>query len=365
MILVIISDTQINKVNDSYHVLEAPLREIESIAKHFKKIYWIGYFNEKKIKSTRLPYEKNICLVPLKKSGGKSFLDKIYILLLLPYYLYKIYINLNKADVLHLRAPSLPAFLGLVLNLKFKINKGWIKYAGDWESSNVPKFYSFQRFLFKKYNRIKTTILSKESYENNLIYMHNPCFYKNDIKLRLINKTNKINIIFVGSLDNNKRPDLIVKILNSVKLQHKINEINFCGEGPLKEKMTILSAKSKYKINIHGSCSREKINKLYEFSHVLILLSKSEGFPKVIAEGALFGCIPIVTNLNGISNVIVNKENGYLLDQNDLKNELIQSLMEITNNKMIYEKMSANIRKILPLFTYEKFENNIIKTFLK
>ena len=37
-------------------------------------------------------------------------------------------------------------------------------------------------------------------------------------------------------------------------------------------------------------------------SHVLILLSKSEGFPKVIMEAEVFGCVPIISNFSGISS---------------------------------------------------------------
>ena len=50
-----------------------------------------------------------------------------------------------------------------------------------------------------------------------------------------------------------------------------------------------------------GLLNRKIFLKYILRSHILILLSKSEGFPKVIMEAAVFGCVPIVSNFDGIS----------------------------------------------------------------
>ena len=60
------------------------------------------------------------------------------------------------------------------------------------------------------------------------------------------------------------------------------------------------------KTNFLGWLNREELNHINSKSHILILPTFSEGFPKVVAEAACFGCIPIVTNIAPINQYIVH-----------------------------------------------------------
>ena len=68
-----------------------------------------------------------------------------------------------------------------------------------------------------------------------------------------------------------------------------------------------------------GLLNRKDIFKIYSQSHILILLSKTEGFPKVVAEAAVFGCVPVVSNFNGISEIIEHGNNGFIMNSFDSK----------------------------------------------
>ena len=69
-----------------------------------------------------------------------------------------------------------------------------------------------------------------------------------------------------------------------------------------------------------------KLRNLYDTHQIFVLPSYTEGFPKVIAEAASYGCVPIVTNIGSIGQYI-NKENGILLK--DLKTNLIISSIDL------------------------------------
>ena len=45
-----------------------------------------------------------------------------------------------------------------------------------------------------------------------------------------------------------------------------------------------------------------------------ILILESEGFPKVIMEAGVFGCVPIISNFSGISEVIKHGSEGFIMD---------------------------------------------------
>ena len=68
---------------------------------------------------------------------------------------------------------------------------------------------------------------------------------------------------------------------------------------------------SNVKIEFLGEVNKSSLNKIYEKCHILVLPSKSEGFPKVIAEAGAFGCVPVVSKVGSINHYI-NSNNGYL-----------------------------------------------------
>ena len=59
---------------------------------------------------------------------------------------------------------------------------------------------------------------------------------------------------------------------------------------------------------------RKDIFTIYSNSHILILLSKSEGFPKVIMEAGVFGCVPIVSKFSSASEIIKHGTDGFIMD---------------------------------------------------
>ncbi|RZK11913.1 MAG: glycosyltransferase, partial [Flavobacterium sp.] len=68
----------------------------------------------------------------------------------------------------------------------------------------------------------------------------------------------------------------------------------------------------KDKVTFHGFLGKEAVHALLAESHFFLLPSTaSEGFPKVIAEAASYGALPVVSDVGSISHYI-NDKNGYL-----------------------------------------------------
>ena len=117
------------------------------------------------------------------------------------------------------------------------------------------------------------------------------------------------------------------------------------------------------KISIMGSLNRNDIFKIYSESHVLILLSKSEGFPKVIMEAGVFGCVPIVSNFYGISETIEHGINGFIMDP-------YGSNYNYKDFKLLFEDLdslkacSMNIFKKSQSYSYEEYLQNIENAIL-
>lgn len=367
MVLLIISDTTILRKNEGSIVLEPPLREIESLSHNFSKIIWLGFKNSEQKDLCKSPSNSKFELVSMPKSGGNTFLAKIGILFNIISYSKTVYKYMKTADIVHFRMPSVPGIIGLIINLHFNKNKGWIKYAGAWVGYQ-PFGYNIQRHFLKYYKKLPVTILSKKHSNGHLHFIPNPCLNNVELKKNNIKGLNKdfngkVNLLFVGSLVPNKRPELLIKSYLKLKNHQNIGVLNIIGDGVSYEKINDLIKDNGDKIKLRGYCTRNEIDHYYSISHLLVCPSKSEGFPKVIAEGMSFGCVPVATALTGIKDLIKHKNTGWLLDEKDTLNNLNDSLKNLLNNKQLISLLSKNAVKDSRIFTYDKF-NKIIEKFI-
>ena len=163
-------------------------------------------------------------------------------------------------------------------------------------------------------------------------------------------------------MDTNKGYLQLVKALEEITSASWINEINFVG-GSDNDNFQKINTSNKLKIKYCGWLNREDLNIIYQKSHFIILPSISEGFPKVLAEAGAFGCIPIVSDLSPINQLIINDHNGFLLI--DLSIDSIKEcLLQIPVKKNHLKEISKNIIKISHQFTYRKYTENLQKVIL-
>lgn len=153
-------------------------------------------------------------------------------------------------------------------------------------------------------------------------------------------------ILFVGSLTQNKRVDLLIKSFGNIF--PIINNFSLCivGDGPEEQSLKELANKHlpKSRVKFTGSLSREEISNLMRESYILILPSINEGFGVVLIEALASGLPCIGANSGGIVDII-NEEVGILFSL-DNGHELENAILTLVKNEMIYEKMSKQARII-------------------
>jgi glycosyltransferase involved in cell wall biosynthesis len=100
-------------------------------------------------------------------------------------------------------------------------------------------------------------------------------------------------------------------------------------------------------------------------SHFFLLPSTNEGFPKVIAEAACYGTIPVVSNVSSIKHYL-NDSNGFVWDVNGLNSYGSLLINAIKSESKILKKKSAQIQRLAQMFTFEHYFNHLSKTvFIK
>jgi len=154
----------------------------------------------------------------------------------------------------------------------------------------------------------------------------------------------KPRVIFVGRIDENKGVEYLIKAFLQVRKNRKSASLLIVGDGPLKKKL-----ENKYgcitDIHFLGRIPHEEIPEYLAACDLFVLPSIFEGQGLVLMEALASGLPIIASNLSGISELIVDGENGMLTKAGD-ENELAEKIELILDDVKLQRKIiDNNIRK--------------------
>lgn len=141
-----------------------------------------------------------------------------------------------------------------------------------------------------------------------------------------------------------KRIHRIIEALSEIK-EYEV-EWTHIGDGveleKLKEKATSMLGEN-VKAVFKGYLSNDKVVSLYSMEnfHFFINVSETEGIPVSIMEALSCGIPVIATDVGGVSEMIFDKENGFLLDKDFRTEDLVNCFRKIHEfEQQEYEQMS-------------------------
>lgn len=359
--LLIISDTPMWQTTDGVKVFEPTLREVEWLAEMFDRITWIGYGHENAPQNfARSTFQPNINFIVLPYAvGGSSWLQKLKIIPFIPMMMVTILRQIRENSNIHTRGPSVPALLSILASYLDRSRTYWHKYAGNWKQDPAPWAYALQRFLLR-HNPHKVSVNGTWPGEPpTIINLENPCLTNQEFvagRESAAQKSNTgfLNLCFVGALKPAKGIHYFIQSLSLLTHKHKIGQVYIAGDGP--DRLTLQQEASSLPITVSflGNIKRGEINNVYRNSHIIVLPSATEGFPKVIAEAAAFGCIPIVSDVSSISQYVKNGINGLLLENTKPKT-IAKALDQLLYNDEIRKSMAIKLVDLAELFTYDRY----------
>lgn len=209
-----------------------------------------------------------------------------------------------------------------------------------------------------------TNILSKRLFDKSKLIVIPNAVTKSKYELDncLSNKFNKkqLNCFFVARFASNKGIHILIEAIRQLNLEgfEEVIYFNLAGTGPLYE-----TYKNKFNfenVNYLGNVDDEKLEELYLKNDLFVFPTLFEGMPTVILEAMSFGMPIISTNVGAVSE-LVNVNNGYLIEANDvflLKNAILDFKKLPLDKK---KEMSSNSYRIVNSnFTWEKVANKTI-----
>ena len=170
----------------------------------------------------------------------------------------------------------------------------------------------------------------------------------------------KLNIGFLGRLNQNKGIEDLVDSLNDINLDFYLVIGGFGSEdyiNYLKQKMNKnLTKRSKFLGYV------EDQSKFFESIDLFVFPSFSEGLGLVLLEAMSYQKICVTRNVEPM-NQFINRENGYLFNNNEeLMNCILEASKDI-NNKEIYYKKIENTKKVLEVYDIENVFPKILEVY--
>ena len=344
MNFVIITHVQHIKENSKYYGYAPYVREMNIWLHYVNEVTIVAPIETSKLDNIHLAYEhKNLKFKKVSTFNTTSFIHSLRTLFKLPSLLWTIFGAMKKADHIHLRCPGNMGLLGCLVQILFPNTPKTAKYAGNWDpNAKQPLTYKIQKWILNNTfltKNMQVLVYGKWERSSRNIKPFFTATYSEADKETILPRSLKqnINFVFVGTLSSGKRPLYAIQLVENLKKLGLDVQLSLFGDGVM----------------------RNELENYIDSNNLAALPSKSEGWPKVVAEAMFWGSLPLTTNVSCVNYMIGNGSRGKLLDLN-LEDDT-QLVFNILHNEAQYLKMCMEARDWSQHFTTAYFESEIVK----
>lgn len=368
MIFAIVTHAAHLSANNTLYSYGPYVREMNVWGKYVSEIFIVAPKMQNGKSEIDLMYEHPaISFQEIENFDAIGVRSKINTLFKIPKIIAQIFGAMRQADHIHLRCPGNMGLLGCFVQVFFPSKKKTAKYAGNWDrKSKQPFSYKLQKWI------LSNTFLTKNmqvlvygewpNQSKNIKPFFTATYHESDkIAVPIRNLQETIRFVFAGTLSPGKRPMYALQLVD--QLYKKGIEVCFdvYGEGVEREHLEayILENKLSEIVTLHGNQNEMTVRQAYQKAHFLVLPSKSEGWPKVVAEAMFWGCVPVSSAVSCVSNMLDNGNRGILLSLEIEKDRA--SIFDLLQNEQSYFEKSLAAENWSRQYTLDTFETEIKK----
>jgi glycosyltransferase involved in cell wall biosynthesis len=306
--------------------------------------------------------------------GSQAVLNAI---LKMPKISWQIFKAMQQADHIHLRCPGNIGLLGCLIQVLFPNKPKTAKYAGNWDpKTKQPWSYHLQKRILSNTlltRNMQVLVYGKwEGSTKNIKSFFTATYSEMEkVPIKPLDLKGKINFVFVGTLVSGKNPLYAIQLVESVyKKGYDVN-LDLYGEGTERKVLEHYIASNGLEkiIKLKGNQNQKVLTDAYQNSHFVLLPSKSEGWPKALAEGMFWGCVPIATPVSCVPFMLEYGERGILLEmtrelcsnwRSNLEQDL-QQLEAVINNETDFDTKRRKASDWSRKYTLDVFDSAIKK----
>lgn len=313
----------IHKKRGNQYFAYAPyVREMNVWAKFVKELVIVGAVEEKEFTAIDCAYHHNeIVFIPIDAIDVLNWKSRITTFFKLPRITWQIFKAMYQADHIHLRCPGNIGLIGCLVQVLFPFKSKTAKYAGNWDpKAKQPWSYRLQKWLLHNpYLTRNMQVLVYGEWEGsskNIKPFFTATYWEADkVPLKPLTLVNPIRFVFVGTLSSGKRPMYAVALVEALFKRGYAVQLELYGEGIERVVLEDYIEKNDLRrfIELKGNQSKEVVMTAYQNSHFVLLPSQSEGWPKAIAEGMFWGCVPLATSISCVPFMLNYGKRGVVL----------------------------------------------------
>lgn len=348
-----------------YYAYAPYVREMNLWFKQVEEVEIIAPISPRSTGPAEIPYRHdNLIFTKIPFFNLTSWYGALRALFVIPQICFAVFKGMHRADHLHLRCPGNVGLLACVLQVFFPNKTKTAKYAGNWDpQASQPWSYNLQKWI------LASTFLTRNM--QVLVYGEWPAqstnikeFFTASFSEDLISEvkeksfTPPFKFLFVGNLVPGKQPIAAVELIENLRGKGVQVSLDIFGDGVLREKLEKSTEKLDY-IELKGARSLEELHQGYQEADFVILPSQSEGWPKALAEGMFFGCLPIGTPVSCVPWMLDNGERGILLDQEEQLERVTENIFTLLKDPTELQRRSGAAKAWSQQYTTEKFETEI------
>ncbi len=161
--------------------------------------------------------------------------------------------------------------------------------------------------------------------------------------------------LFVGRLVALKNVKTVLRAF--ARLDPKKNLLVIVGDGPEMNHLQLLAKQFNVQVRFTGRLEGDALNAWYNVADVFILPSYLEAFGAVTNEALLAGCYVLVSQKAGSSCLVVEGENGYTFQPDDV-DELVWKMKTVSQWPI--ERDADGLKKCLTRISYRESMQHLV-----
>lgn len=366
MTFTIITHALLGRNKGRYYAYAPYVREMNIWTKLADKVVMVAPV-EKQMKSPiQMNFEhEDITFIPVPPIDSTNFKGAIRAIFQMPLIAFRIFIAMRKADHIHLRCPGNIGLIGCIIQILFPGKEKTAKYAGNWDPKGAePLSYRIQKWILN--NRFLTQNITVLVYGEwpGMTENIKPFFtatYRESDKIDVAPKSlsAEIKFLFVGTLTAGKRPIFAIRAVEKLRLAGYNASLSLYGEGRERDNLEkyIISNNLQNYVRLMGAQREIVVRQAYIDSHFLLLPSKSEGWPKVVAEAMFWGCMPLATGVSCVPYMVGFGKRGMVLRVN--LEEDVDKIIAVLSDQQAYDQKCRDGISWSRQFTLDLFEDEI------
>ena len=274
-----------------------------------------------------------------------------------------------------------------IRNIAFLLKENDIDLVHSWDhkSEALEAFASRiarVKYIFTKKNNawskrwmLKSLVANHIAYDNpemksrffsNTLLRHKVSFIPHGVDTGLFKPYKKkshssFNLCCVGNIVPNKNQLFLVKCLLSLSEKFQLHLYGRAEKSYLKKiEKYIESNHLENRVFYHGFVENKELPKVFRKNDVFVLASVNEGLPVSILEALACGLPVVASNSGGGTAYILENERGGYIFERDQKEEFIQKVRRLEENRSTYEQKKKEAVDLVE----EKFDlQREIKTY--